>query len=89
MIQLEYLKEVMEQQLKAVSAKEKGLERDELSMLPDIKSHALIVSGIRRCGKSTCYFNFLEIGMQVPCILILMTPVCIILIWVILIDWTG
>ncbi len=59
MIQLEYLKEVMEQQLKAVSAKEKGLERDELSMLPDIKSHALIVSGIRRCGKSTLLFQLL------------------------------
>jgi predicted AAA+ superfamily ATPase len=30
-----------------------GLPREMLSNLPDLQSHALIISGIRRCGKST------------------------------------
>jgi predicted AAA+ superfamily ATPase len=30
-----------------------GLSRDILPVLPDLTSHALIISGIRRCGKST------------------------------------
>lgn len=35
-----------------------GLERESLSLLPDIRTHALIVSGIRRCGKSTLLHQF-------------------------------
>ena len=27
--------------------------RDKLAFLPDVSNHALIVSGVRRCGKST------------------------------------
>jgi predicted AAA+ superfamily ATPase len=37
-----------------------GLERELLPYLPDIQSHALIISGIRRCGKSTLLRQFAE-----------------------------
>ena len=36
-----------------------GLTRDTLPTLPDLTSHALIVSGIRRCGKSTLLYQLL------------------------------
>jgi len=37
-----------------------GLKREALRELPDLSSHALIVSGIRRCGKSTLLFQLLK-----------------------------
>jgi predicted AAA+ superfamily ATPase len=37
-----------------------GLRREALQKLPDITTHALIVSGIRRCGKSTLLFQLLK-----------------------------
>jgi uncharacterized protein len=37
-----------------------GLKRDALQTLPDLSSHALIVSGIRRCGKSTLLLQLLK-----------------------------
>lgn len=39
---------------------EQGLIRQVLQNLPDIQSHALIVSGIRRCGKSTLLRQFVQ-----------------------------
>ena len=59
MIQLEYLKEIMEQQIQSIASKEKGLLRDELAGLPEVQTFAVIVSGIRRCGKSTLLFQLL------------------------------
>ena len=52
MIQLEFLSEILEQQKAVIMAKDAGMKRDQLNTLPDIRSHALIVSGIRRYGKS-------------------------------------
>ena len=47
---------VLEQ--RAFIKKRKGdLERDLLNKLPSIPSHALIISGIRRCGKSTLLYQ--------------------------------
>ncbi len=40
-------------QREQAARREKGLLRDILPTLPDLPSHALIISGIRRCGKST------------------------------------
>jgi predicted AAA+ superfamily ATPase len=40
--------------------KEKGLKREVLPDLPDLSSYALIISGIRRCGKSTLLFQMLN-----------------------------
>jgi len=37
-----------------------GLVRHALPQLPDIKSHALVVCGIRRCGKSTLLRQFVR-----------------------------
>jgi len=60
MIQLEFLSEVIEHQRMAIGAKDTGMTREQLLSLPDSKSHALIVSGIRRCGKSTLLFQLLS-----------------------------
>lgn len=37
-----------------------GLKRSSVNALPDLSSHALIVSGIRRCGKSTLLYQLLK-----------------------------
>ncbi|MDR1653851.1 MAG: ATP-binding protein [Prevotellaceae bacterium] len=36
-----------------------GLEREDLRSLPDLSAYVLIISGIRRCGKSTLLKQFL------------------------------
>jgi uncharacterized protein len=41
-------------------ARDMGLEREALKGFPDLSSYALIVSGIRRCGKSTLLFQLLK-----------------------------
>ena len=43
-----------------LNEQEPGLKRIVLPDLPDIKTHALIVSGIRRCGKSTLLHQFVK-----------------------------
>ena len=48
-------KQVLEKQYQ-----EQGLARHVLPQLPDIKSHALVVCGIRRCGKSTLLWQFVK-----------------------------
>lgn len=60
MIQLEFLREILVQQKISIGAKDAGMKREQLQSLPDTKSHALIVSGIRRCGKSTLLFQLLK-----------------------------
>lgn len=44
--------------------KDNGLKREALELLPDLSSHALIVSGVRRCGKSTLLFQLLNAKYQ-------------------------
>lgn len=51
---------VAEAQKANLSALEPGLARAALDKLPDITSHALIVSGVRRCGKSTLLHQLLR-----------------------------
>lgn len=60
MIQIEFLREIIERQRLSVTGKDSGMVREQLQSLPDTKSHALIVSGIRRCGKSTLLFQLLR-----------------------------
>jgi predicted AAA+ superfamily ATPase len=48
-----------------LETQESGLERLDLRHLPDMQSHALIVSGIRRCGKSTLLRQFVQ-GLNRP-----------------------
>jgi predicted AAA+ superfamily ATPase len=60
MIQLEFLREIILQQKSSIEAKDTGMRRAQIDSLPDTRSHALIVSGIRRCGKSTLLYQLLR-----------------------------
>ena len=54
---------IVDLQNQRLEEKEVGLERDLLSVLPlDLFSHSLIISGIRRCGKSTLLNQFIKKG---------------------------
>jgi len=57
-MKLSEIQNIAESQLSALDKQEKGLERHLLPNLPDIQSHALVISGIRRCGKSTLLRQF-------------------------------
>ncbi|MDB5145525.1 MAG: hypothetical protein JWQ66_4238 [Mucilaginibacter sp.] len=54
------LNQVIETQKANLAQKDPGLKRDALASLPDLSAFALIVSGIRRCGKSTLLFQLLK-----------------------------
>jgi uncharacterized protein len=54
------INQVIEAQKVNLSQKDPGLKRDALATLPDLSAFALIVSGIRRCGKSTLLFQLLK-----------------------------
>lgn len=60
MIAQETISQVIGAQRKNLLTKGAGLEREKLESLPDLSTHALIVSGIRRCGKSTLLFQLLN-----------------------------
>ncbi len=60
MIQKEFLKEILKQQKEALIVRDTGMLRDGLDFLPDIDNYALIVSGVRRCGKSTLLYQLLK-----------------------------
>jgi predicted AAA+ superfamily ATPase len=74
-MKLSEIEKVASEQRADLLAGEEGLPREMLSRLPDVLSHALIVSGIRRCGKSTLlaqhfrrgtdffYFNFEDLRL--------------------------
>jgi predicted AAA+ superfamily ATPase len=54
------LNQVIETQKANLFQKDPGLKRDALAILPNLTAFALIVSGIRRCGKSTLLFQLLK-----------------------------
>lgn len=54
------LEKVIEAQRNSISKKDIGLNREALGRLPKLASHALIISGVRRCGKSTLLFQLLH-----------------------------
>jgi len=60
MITLDTLKQVIEAQKNNMLLKGIGQRREALTHLPDISSYALIVSGVRRCGKSTLLYQLLN-----------------------------
>ena len=59
-MKLSDLLEICSSQKNALDAQDPGLERHLLQHLPDIKTHALVISGIRRCGKSTLLRQFVK-----------------------------
>lgn len=54
------INEVAESQKSNLTQRKSGLQRDLLHSIPELSSHALIISGIRRCGKSTLLHQLLE-----------------------------
>ncbi|MCL2192584.1 MAG: ATP-binding protein [Treponema sp.] len=59
-MRLSEIRDISAGQKLALERQEPGLKRQGLRHLPDIQSHALIVSGIRRCGKSTLLRQFVQ-----------------------------
>jgi predicted AAA+ superfamily ATPase len=59
-MKLSDIKDVSAAQKSALELQGPGLERRVLPDLPDIRSHALAVNGIRRCGKSTLLRQFVR-----------------------------
>ncbi|MDR1114422.1 MAG: ATP-binding protein [Candidatus Margulisbacteria bacterium] len=57
-MQLTDLREVIRAQQEQVAKQTAELSRDMLPDLPDIQTYALIITGIRRCGKSTLLRQF-------------------------------
>jgi len=57
-MKLSELQEISISQKQLLDQQEFGQKRQILPNLPDIQSHALVVSGIRRCGKSTLLRQF-------------------------------
>jgi len=60
MIQQGVLQQVIDTQKKKTLRLNVGFEREVLPKMPALQSHALIVSGIRRCGKSTLLKQMIE-----------------------------
>lgn len=60
MIPQNILSQIIQAQSLNIANKDIGLKRDALPLLPNLAAHALIVSGIRRCGKSTLLFQLLN-----------------------------
>ncbi len=54
------IEEVVQEQRCFIHNLEGDLPRELLSKLPNVPSHALIVSGIRRCGKSTLLYQMIK-----------------------------
>jgi predicted AAA+ superfamily ATPase len=59
-MKLSEVQDIAKTQNDALGDIDTGVERMYLTMLPDIQSHALIMSGIRRCGKSTLLHQFVK-----------------------------
>src|SRR5579859_1633116 len=60
MLAKEVINQILMSQKENLLLKDSGLRREALHTLPDLSSYAMIVSGIRRCGKSTLLFQLLK-----------------------------
>ena len=54
------LSNIVEQQKQRLSVHDSGLKRELTPALQNLSSHALIISGVRRCGKSTLLLQIME-----------------------------
>jgi predicted AAA+ superfamily ATPase len=60
MLTQENINQVFNSQRENNLSRDTGLKREALETLSDLSAYALIVSGIRRCGKSTLLFQLLK-----------------------------
>jgi len=60
MLQRSIIQQVIKNQRQKAERQSVGLEREILPEIPDMQTHTLIVSGIRRCGKSTLLLQLLK-----------------------------
>lgn len=60
MLPKETINQILISQRENLLPRETGLPREALLSLPDLSAYALIISGIRRCGKSTLLFQLLK-----------------------------
>lgn len=60
MLTQEGVNQVLNSQRENNLSRDTGLKREALQTLPDLSAYAMIVSGIRRCGKSTLLFQLLK-----------------------------
>lgn len=68
MYRQEQIAEIAENQTLEFLNKDTGIPREFLSSIPQIENFATIITGIRRCGKSTLYFNYLQMKPIPYCI---------------------
>lgn len=54
------ISDIIDSQLENFTKKETGLEREILNTLPIIPNFALVITGLRRCGKSTLLYQILK-----------------------------
>ncbi|WP_255818908.1 ATP-binding protein [Treponema putidum] len=54
------LNEIYLSQIENIKDADDGVFRVALNFLPNIKNHALVISGVRRCGKSTLLRKFIK-----------------------------
>jgi len=54
---------VLEQQKNRIALRDSGLKRELIPDMKSLSSHALIISGVRRCGKSTLLMQMMQ-GME-------------------------
>ncbi|MDR3247762.1 MAG: ATP-binding protein [Treponema sp.] len=59
-MKLSEIRDIASSQKAALDAKDSGYPRDALPALPQLENHALVISGIRRCGKSTLLHQFVQ-----------------------------
>jgi len=59
-MKLSELQEISASQKAPLESRDQGLLRQILPKLPNLRSHALVVCGIRRCGKSTLLNQFVQ-----------------------------
>jgi predicted AAA+ superfamily ATPase len=60
MVKQAAIEQVAQDQRSKIDSESKGIKREALPFLPELERHALIVTGIRRCGKSTLLLQLLE-----------------------------
>lgn len=60
MVSKDFLERIIQEQKESLEHKSETMDRDSLAVTPEINGFATIISGIRRCGKSTLLHQLLK-----------------------------